>query len=147
MNPRIVVHKALLSMEVSRQEYLSELSFPSPEDLPNPGIQSGSPELQADSLPSKPPGKSQYLSGIVIFVMWLLILLCLCSWFSSVPFSPSVLSDSLRFQGLDFPVHHQLLELVQTHVHQVTDAIQPSHPLLSPSPPVLNLSQHQGLFK
>ena len=46
-----------------------------------------------------------------------------------------------------FPVHHQLLELAQTHVHQVGDAIQPSHPLLSPSPPVFNLSQHQGLFQ
>ena len=44
-------------------------------------------------------------------------------------------------------VHHQLLESTQTHVHQVSDAIQPSHPLLSPSPPALNLSQHQGLFK
>jgi len=42
-----------------------------------------------------------------------------------------------------FPVHHQLLELTQTHVHQVSDAIQPSHPLASPSPPAFNLSQHQ----
>ena len=46
-----------------------------------------------------------------------------------------------------FPVHHQLLELAHTHVHQVGDAIQPSHPLLSLSPPAFNLSQHQGLFK
>ena len=45
------------------------------------------------------------------------------------------------------PVHHQLPESTQTHVHWVSDAIQPSHPLLSPSPPALNLSQHQGLFK
>ena len=46
-----------------------------------------------------------------------------------------------------FPVHHQLLELAQTHVHRVCDAIQLSHPLLSPSPPAFNLSQHQGLFQ
>ena len=46
-----------------------------------------------------------------------------------------------------FPVHHQLLELTQTHVHQVGDPIQPSHPLLSPSPPAFSLSQHQGLFQ
>ena len=46
-----------------------------------------------------------------------------------------------------FPVHHQLPELAQTHVHQVGVAIQPSHPLLSPSPPAFNLSQHQGLFQ
>ena len=45
-----------------------------------------------------------------------------------------------------FPVHHHLLELAQTHVHWVTDAIQPSHPLSSPSP-AFNLSQHQGLFQ
>ena len=46
-----------------------------------------------------------------------------------------------------FPVHQQLLELTQTHVHRVSDAIQPSHPLSSLSPPAFNLSQHQGLFK
>ena len=46
-----------------------------------------------------------------------------------------------------FPVHHQLPELAQTHVHQVCDAIQPSHPLSSPSPSAFNLSQHQGLFQ
>ena len=47
----------------------------------------------------------------------------------------------------DLPVHHQLPEFTQTHVHRVGDAIQPSHALLSPSPPALNLSQHQGLFQ
>ena len=46
-----------------------------------------------------------------------------------------------------FPVLHQLQDLTQTHVHRVTDAIQQSHPLLSPSPPAFNLSQHQGLFR
>ena len=45
------------------------------------------------------------------------------------------------------PVHHQRLEFAQTHVHQVSDAIQPSHPLSSPSLPAFNLSHHQGLFK
>jgi len=45
------------------------------------------------------------------------------------------------------PVHHQLPEPTQTHVHRVGDAIQPSHPLLSPSPPAFNLSKHQGLFQ
>ena len=65
-------------------------------------------------------------------------------------FSRSVVSDHCdpmnhSTQGL--PVHHQLLEFTQTQVHRVGDPIQPSHPLLSPSPPALNLSQHQGLFK
>ena len=45
------------------------------------------------------------------------------------------------------PVHHQFLEFTQTHGHPVDDAIQPSHPLSSPSPPAFNLAQHQGLFK
>ena len=65
---------------------------------------------------------------------------------SSVQFSCSVLSDSLLV-SVGLPVHHQLLESTQTHVHRVNDAIQPSHPLSSPSPPALNLSQHQGLFQ
>ena len=48
---------------------------------------------------------------------------------------------------LGLPVHHHLPEFAQTHVHQVSDAIQPSHPLLSPSPPAFSLPQHQGLFQ
>ena len=72
--------------------------------------------------------------------------------FSSVQFSCSVVSDSLQPHGLQhaslsIPVHHRLPEFTQTHVHWVGDAIQPSHPLSCPSPPALNLSQHQGLFK
>ena len=68
----------------------------------------------------------------------------------SVQFSCSVVSNSLwpmnrSTPGL--PVHHQLPEITQTHVHWVSDAIQPSHPLSSPSPPALNPSQHQSLFQ
>ena len=56
--------------------------------------------------------------------------------------------DALRSHGLPgFPVLHYLPEFTQTHVHQVCDAIQPSHPLSPPSPPALSLSQHQGLFQ
>ena len=51
------------------------------------------------------------------------------------------------FSTPGLPVHHQLPELAQTHVHRVGDANQPLHPLLSPSPPIFNLSQHQGLLK
>ena len=71
--------------------------------------------------------------------------------FSSIQFSHSVVSDSLRPHESQntprLPVHHQLSEFTQTHVHWVGDAIQPSHRLLSPFPPALNLSQHQDLFK
>ena len=56
------------------------------------------------------------------------------------------LFDPMDCSTPGFPVHHQLPELVQTHVHQVSNAIQPSHPLSSPSPPTFNLSQHQSLF-
>ena len=65
-------------------------------------------------------------------------------------FSRSVVSpvcDPVDHSTPGLPVHHQLPELTQTHVHRVSDAIQPSHPLSSPSPPALNLFQHQGLFK
>ena len=68
------------------------------------------------------------------------------SWFS-VAKSDMTLHNLMDCSKPGFPVHHQLLELVQTHVHRVDEAIQPSHPLLSPSPPVFHLSQHQGLFK
>ena len=64
--------------------------------------------------------------------------------FSSVAQSCPTLCDPMDCSTPGLPVHHQLLEVTQTHVHWVGDAIQPSHPLLSPSPPIFNLSQHQG---
>ena len=57
------------------------------------------------------------------------------------------LCDPMDCSTPGFPIHHQLLDPTQTHVHQVGDAIQPSHPLSSPSPPAFNLSQRQGLFQ
>ena len=65
---------------------------------------------------------------------------------SSVSESCTTLCDPINGSMPGLPVHHQLPEFTQTQVHRVSDAIQPSHPLLSPSPPALNLSQHQGLF-
>ena len=67
--------------------------------------------------------------------------------FSSVTQSCLTLCNPMDCSTPGLPVHHQLLELTQTHVHWVDDAIQPSHPLLSPAPPAYNLSQHQDLFK
>ena len=106
--------------------YWSGLPCPPPRDLPNPGNEPRSLALQEDSLPSEPPRKL------------------------SVQFSCSViltLCDPMVCSMPGLPVHHQLLKITQTHVHWVGDAIQPSHPLLSPSPPAFNLDQHQGLFK
>ena len=65
--------------------------------------------------------------------------------FTSVAQSCLTLCDPMDCSMPGLPIHHQLPEFTQTH--RVNDAIQPSYPLLSPSPPALNLSQHQGLFK
>ena len=66
---------------------------------------------------------------------------------SSVAQSCLTLCDTMDCSMPGFPVHHQLPGPTQTHIYHIGDVIQPSHPLLSPSPPTLNLSQHQGLFK
>ena len=67
--------------------------------------------------------------------------------FSSVAQSGQTLCDPVNRRTPGLPVHHQLPEFTQTRAHQVSDAIQPSHPLLSLSPPAPNPSQHQGLFQ
>ena len=67
--------------------------------------------------------------------------------FSSVTQSCLTLYDPMNHSTPGLPVHHQLLKFTQTHAHQVGDAIQPSHPLSSSSPPAPNPSQHQGLFQ
>ena len=67
--------------------------------------------------------------------------------FSSVTQSCPTLCDPMNRSTPGLPVHHQLPEFTQTHIHQVSDAIQPSHPLSSPSPPAPNRSQHQNLFQ
>ena len=74
-------------------------------------------------------------------IMWL------SAQFSSVAESCPTLCNPMNRSTPGLPVHHQLPESNQTHVHRVGDVIQPSHPLWSLSPPALNLSQHQGLFK
>ena len=67
--------------------------------------------------------------------------------FSSVAQSCLTLCDPMNHSTPGFPVHHQLPEFTQTHIHRVADAIRPSHPLSSPSPPAPNPSQHQSLFQ
>ena len=101
----------------------------------------------------KPPTNSVIQLNLILFYfsfsVFLLFLFLLLLPFE-VQFSHLVMTSSLQSHGLKharFPVHHQLQELAQTHVHRVGDAIQPSHPLSSPSPPVFNLPQHQGLFQ
>ena len=68
-------------------------------------------------------------------------------WFSSVAQSCPTLCDPMNCSMPGLPVHHLLPEFTQTHMHWVSEAIQPSHPLSSPSPPAPNHSQHQSLFQ
>ena len=68
---------------------------------------------------------------------------CCCSVTQSCP----ILCDPINYSKPGLPVHHQLLELAQSHAHWIGGAIQPSHPLLFPSPPAFNLSQHQHLLQ
>ena len=73
--------------------------------------------------------------------------ICPFSQFSSVAQLCPTLCDPMKCSTPGLPVHHQILEFTQTHIHRVSDAIQPSHPLSSPSPPDPNPSQHQSLFQ
>ena len=94
-----------------------------------------------------------YLFSFVIHAFGVIYMIPLTnpmSWkfqFSSVSQSCPTLCDPMNLSMPGLPVHHQLLEFTQTYVHWVSDALQPSHPMLSPSPPAFNLSQHQCLFK
>ena len=127
-------HQAPLSMGFSRQEYWSGLLCPSPEDLPDSGIEPVSltcPAL-AGGLFNQHHHEVLYQPSVQ---------------FSSVTQSCPTLCNPMNRSTPGLPVHHQLQEFTQTHVHRVGDAIQPSHPLSSPSPPAFNLSQHQGLFQ
>ena len=130
-----VAHQAPLSVGFARQESWSGLPFSSPGDLPNPGIEPEFPALGADSLPLAPPGKTcQRIKSFSV-------------QFGSVSQLCQILCDPMNCSTPGLPVHHQLPEFTQTHIHQVGDAIQPSHPLSSPSPPAPNPSQHQSLFQ
>ena len=137
-------------MGFSREAYWSGLPLPSPGDLFNPEIKPKPPALQADSLPTGLWGKHKstfYLTPYLSLNFFWKETQSTSVQFSSVtPFCPT-LCDPMGCSMPSLPVHHQLPEITQTHVHWVSDSIQPSHPLSSPSPPTFNLSQHQGLFK
>ena len=108
---------------------LEWVAVPPPRNCPNPGIQPTSPASQAVSLPLSHRGS------------------CAKDQFSSVAQSRPTLCDPMNRSTPGLPVHHQLPKFTQTHVHRVSDAIPPSHTLLSPSPPAPNPSLHQGLFQ
>ena len=132
MTPWTVGNEAPLSMEFSRQEYWS-------------GLPSTSPGA------SSPPRNRTpvLLHQGRFFTTWTTqeALLNSSAQVSSAAQSCPTLCDPMNCNTLGLPVHHQLLEFTQTHVHRVGDVIQPSHPLSSLSPPAPNSSQHQSLFQ
>ena len=131
------------------------------------GIESVPPRLAGGFVTTEPSGKSQEWSLLTLMNFSTLGSLAYNSFstnihplclvfsysgldstqFSSVAQSYQTLCDPMNCSTPGLPVYHQLPESTQTHVHRVGDAIQPSHPLSSPSPPAPNPSQHQGLFK
>ena len=119
--PKTIAHQAPLSMGFPRQEYWSGLLFPPPEDLPNPEIEPLSPVSPAPQAVSLP--------------------------LNHLERSEVQLLSHVRPHGQQASLSISNSKLAQTYVHRVTDAIQPSHPLSSPSPPSFNLSQHQGIFQ
>ena len=128
-----IAHQAPLSMGFSRQEHSSGLPCPPPGDLPDPRIK-----------PESPVAPALADRFVITSTTWE-------APQSTISFVQSLRSCPTLCNSMDcsisgFPAHHQLPELAQTHVHQVGDAIQPSHSL-SHSPSAFNLAQHQGLFQ
>ena len=130
VTPWTVARQAPLSTGFSRQNYWSGLPCPPPGDLPDPGTNLCLLDcrhiLYCLNHQGNPLTEIQFRS-----VTQLCLTLC----------------DPMNHSTPGLPVHHQLPESTQTHVHRVGNAIQPSHLLSFPAPPALNLSQHQGLFK
>ena len=138
VTPWTVTHLAPLSMRLSIQDYQSKLPFPPAGDLSNPRIKPASPASQADSLPLSHWGIILYVN--YISAKYIYTVTPYSDTLSSVWFSCSAASDSLWPCGPQYarpPCPYP--EPNQTHVHHVGDAIQPSYPLSSPSPPTFNL--------
>ena len=128
--PWTIVCQAPLSMGFSRQEYWSGLPFPPLRIFLTQGSNLRLLHWQADSSLLSHEGTP------IIMIQ-----------FSSVAQSCPTLCNLMNRSTPGLPVHPQLPEFTQTHVHRVSDASQPSHPLSSPSPPAPNPSQHQSLFQ
>ena len=132
------------SKKLLNRELIGQLPGGCHSALPPSDYIPGKDVLSSNFLQTASPVSNAYNS--VPALMWAKQLLLVTFWFSSIAQSCPTLCDPMDCSTPGLPVHHQLRELAQTHVHWVSDAIQPSHPLLSPSPPAFSLSQHQGLF-
>ena len=127
--PWTVVCQNLLSTRFLRQGYWGGLPFPPQEILLTQGSNLGLPHRRQTLYPLSHQGSPTYAVSSVQSL------------------SHVRLCDPMNCSTPGLPVHHQLPEFTQTHIHQVRDAIQPSHPPSSPSPLAPNPSQHQGLFQ
>ena len=146
--PWTVAHQAPLSMGFSRQERWSGLPCPPPGDLPNPGIQPAnlrSPALADGFFTASTSWETRTAVDLICNRVFLSSgQQSNCIIRSDQSLSRVRLCDPMNRSMPGLPVHHQLPEFTQTHVHRVSNAIQPSHPLSSPSPPAPNPSQHQS---
>ena len=123
------------SMKFSRQEYWNGLPCPPQGDLPDPEIEPASlvsPALAGRFFTTSATWETLGLASVQ---------------FSSVAQAYPTICDPMNRSTPGLSVHHKFPEFTQTHVNRVGDAIQPSHPLSSPSPPAPNPSQHRGIFK
>ena len=119
------------------------LTFPDPRDFNQPKLWLGLP--YPSSMLNSPLLKplNEYASTTQLLHEYTYIL----SFSLVAQLCPALFVTPMDCSKPGYPPHHQPPELAQTHVHQVSDTILPSHPLSSPSPPAFNLSQHQGLFQ
>ena len=116
------------------------LAPPSCPPFLSPATGPSLPDTASGGFAAPPKLKRSLVLLLLVFLfVCLFVFFQLCCW--SVAQSCLTLCHPMNCSTPSFPVHHQLLELAQTHVHQVSDAIHPSHPLSSPSPPAFNLSQ------
>ena len=112
-------------------------------ELPDQGSNPCPPQWKCTVLTIGPPGNSQSVLIIIFFNQQQISIYQIRSVAQSCP----TLCNPMNRSTPSLPVHHQLPDFTETHVHWVSDAIQPSHPLSSPSPPAPNPSQHQSLFQ
>ena len=136
LTPRTVARQAPLSVKFSRQEFWSGLPFPSPEDLPDPGMEPGSPALAGGFFTTVPPGMPKALPAAAA-----------AKSLQSCPTLCDPVDCSLRGSS----VHGIFLSITKSRsslrLTSIESVIRPSHLLSSPSPPALNPSQHQSLFQ
>ena len=152
--PWTVAHQAPLSMGFPKQEYRSALPFSLQGIFPirdQTCVSCISSQILYDWTTREAHWIHTWIqSDITPDYFWktIFFLIRICfNQFSSVTQACPTLCDPMNRSMPGLPVHHKLPEFTQTHAHRVGDAIQPSHPLLSPSPPAPNPSQHQSLFQ